>query len=117
MISRRALLHGCSYKYLFMLNYAIFASKIVELPICFLPTFLMKAILINPMLLCTQGSIDAAIMALEKGYAFNLGGGYHHSSKSMSHGFCMFPDITIAIMHVRKYFGVGRAMVIDLDAH
>lgn len=73
--------------------------------------------MLNPVLLATQGTIDGAVMAMDKGFAFNIGGGFHHSSKERSGGFCVYPDISLAINLLRKYFGVKKHMIIDLDAH
>ena len=56
-------------------------------------------------------------MALEKGYAINLSGGYHHCSSTLASGFCFIPDITLAIFHLRKFFGLKKIMIVDLDAH
>jgi len=92
-------------------------SKIAEAPVCFLPGAMVRLMLLSPILYATQGTIDAAIMAHEKGYGINLSGGYHHFHRSTGSGFCFFPDITLAISHVRKYLGVGKVMIIDLDAH
>lgn len=115
--SRAVIKTGSSNCHLFSLNYSMYTSKVIELPICFVPAVLLRHAVINPMLLMTQGTIDAAIMSLNFGFAFNIGGGFHHSSRYKSGGFCMFPDISMAIMHLRKYFGIQRSMIIDLDAH
>ena len=58
-------------------------------------------------------------MALEKGWAINLSGGYHHASYHGGGGFCVYADITMCIKHLRQYYGekVKKAMIIDLDAH
>jgi acetoin utilization deacetylase AcuC-like enzyme len=37
--------------------------------------------------------IDGSCIALEKGYAINLSGGYHHAGFSRGGGFCIYPDI------------------------
>lgn len=71
------------------------------------------------MLFATQGSIDASCIALEKKWAINIGGGYHHASGNSGGGFCVFADITLTIQHLRNYHGdrVQRVMILDLDAH
>lgn len=115
--SRAVLRKGCSASHLFLLNYSLYICKMIELPLCFLPAFLLRLVVLNPMLLMTQGTVDGAIMAFTRGAAFNIGGGFHHSSRSKSGGFCIFPDISLAIYHLRDYFGLSRFMIIDLDAH
>ena len=74
-------------------------------------------LLLNPQLLMTQGTIDGAIMSLDRGYAINVGGGFHHSSMYQSGGFCIYPDIGLAIKHLKAYFDIKKSMVVDLDAH
>lgn len=69
------------------------------------------------MLRAVQGSIDGAILAMTKGYAINLSGGYHHACRSSGEGFCVYPDITLAIQEVKKFANVKKTMIIDLDAH
>jgi histone deacetylase 11 len=56
-------------------------------------------------------------MALEKGYAINLSGGY--ASSNSGGGFCVYADITLCADHLLKYHveTVKRIMVVDLDAH
>lgn len=31
--------------------------------------------------------------------------------------FCVYPDITLAIKYVRKFYKLERVMIVDLDAH
>lgn len=56
-------------------------------------------------------------MAMTKGYAINLSGGYHHASRKSGEGFCVYADITLAIQEVKKFANVTKTMIIDLDAH
>ena len=72
-------------------------SKILELPLCFLPSAALRSVILSPMLRATQGTIDAMSMALAKGYAINIGGGYHHANKQGGEGFCSIADIGLAI--------------------
>jgi histone deacetylase 11 len=117
MITRALLKQICGNYHLFFLNYSIYASKMIEMPICFVPACMMRNFVLNPLMLMTQGTLDAAIMSLDRGFAFNIGGGFHHSSRYKSGGFCVYPDITLAVLQLREYFGIQRSMIIDLDAH
>lgn len=58
----------------------------------------------------------AARVAMERGCAINLGGGFHHCSSDRGMGFCAFADISLAIVSLLDS-GLTRAMIIDLDAH
>lgn len=89
------------------------------MPICFLPSEFLRYRVLNPMMKATQGSLESACMALEHGWAINLSGGYHHATCSSGGGFCIFPDITMVVHHLRKWHfdRVRKVMIIDLDAH
>ena len=63
-------------------------------------------------------TLAATQQALEgKTWAGTLSGGTHHAFRSEGSGFCVFNDIAIAILWVRRNAGVQRAAVIDLDVH
>lgn len=67
--------------------YSAYASTLIELPVFFLPGPFLRSCLLDPMLLATSGSIYAAKLALEKGWAINLSGGYHHASLNRGGGY------------------------------
>lgn len=67
-------------RHLFWLNFSTYICKCIEVPLFFLPEFLMRMRVLEPMQLATQGSIDAACLALKHKWAINLAGGYHHAS-------------------------------------
>ena len=58
-------------------------------------------------------------MALEKGWAINFSGGYHHAHCTFGGGFCVYPDITLCIRLLKKYkpHRIKTVLIIDLDAH
>jgi len=45
-------------------------------------------------------------LSIEKGWAINIGGGYHHAHLNGGGGFCVYPDITLNIKFVKKYYGI-----------
>ncbi|XP_018331299.1 histone deacetylase 11 [Agrilus planipennis] len=67
----------------------------------------------------TGGSILAGKVALERGWAINIGGGFHHCSSKSGGGFCPYADITLLITFLFNYYSqvVRTAMIVDLDAH
>ena len=66
----------------------------------------------------TAGSILAGELALQYGWAVNLGGGYHHASADRYEGFCAIADITLSIKHLQDSNPeIKKVMIIDLDAH
>lgn len=65
------------------------------------------------------GTILAGELAVEKGWAINLGGGFHHCSSEKGGGFSPYADITILIHCLFKCFTdkIKKVMIVDLDAH
>ncbi|KAF6175343.1 hypothetical protein GIB67_021848 [Kingdonia uniflora] len=63
------------------------------------------------------GTILAAKLAKERGWAINIGGGFHHCCAEKGGGFCAYADISLCIhfAFIRLHF--SRVMIIDLDAH
>ena len=55
---------------------------------------------------------------MERGWAINIGGGFHHCSGDRGGGFCAYADITLAIQFLfQRVEGVARVLIVDLDAH
>lgn len=67
--------------------------------------------------LAVQGTINAAIMALQDGIAGNLAGGTHHAMPDYGEGFCVFNDVAVAIQVLRQGMWARRFLVIDCDVH
>ena len=53
------------------------------------------------MCLGSVGSVEAAYLAMNKGWAINLSGGFHHATRSEGGGFCIYPDITFIAHKLR----------------
>ncbi|HSG81370.1 MAG TPA: histone deacetylase [Gemmatimonadota bacterium] len=69
------------------------------------------------MWLCAGGSILAGRIALERGMAVHLGGGFHHAFADHGEGFCLINDVAIAIRALRDEGLIERAAVVDCDLH
>jgi len=106
-------------EYLQSLNSTDTIARITEISIVsFFPIMLVRSRVLNPMLYATSGSILAGKVAMERGWAINLSGGYHHCSGSRGGGFCAYADITLSYRILRENFpSVKKVMIIDLDAH
>ncbi|XP_049894751.1 histone deacetylase 11 isoform X3 [Epinephelus moara] len=60
----------------------------------------------------------AGKLAVDRGWAINVGGGFHHCSSDRGGGFCAYADITLTIKFLfDRVEGISRATIIDLDAH
>jgi histone deacetylase 11 len=58
------------------------------------------------------------MLAIDRGWAINVGGGFHHCSADHGGGFCVYADISLAIHYLfESTETVRRAMIVDLDAH
>ena len=51
------------------------------------------------------------------GFGGNLAGGTHHAFRGEGSGFCVFNDLAVAILALRRDALAARAAVIDLDVH
>lgn len=88
-------------------------------PLALLPAFLLRKKVLHPMRLMAGGSVLAAALALERGWALNLGGGMHHASYHDGGGWCCYDDITLLLRTLKRASKgeFNRAMIIDVDVH
>ncbi|XP_068939872.1 histone deacetylase 11 [Petaurus breviceps papuanus] len=106
-------------RYLNRLKWSFVVATITEIPpvIC-LPNFLVQRHVLRPLRTQTGGTIMAGKLAIERGWAINIGGGFHHCSSDRGGGFCAYADITLSIKFLfERVEGVSKATIIDLDAH
>jgi acetoin utilization deacetylase AcuC-like enzyme len=52
-----------------------------------------------------------------RGLGLHLGGGFHHACEDHGEGFCLFNDVAVAIMVLRRERAIARAAVVDCDVH
>lgn len=121
---------------------------ILEVPVLCLPAWLLRWRVLQPMLYATKGTMGtppatahfalsrmlhtchlipttdlpaavAAQMAVERGWAINLGGGFHHAHGRGGSGFCVYSDIALGVDAVRHRHPtrIRRVLIVDLDAH
>lgn len=105
-------------RYLKSLRWPSAITKAIEVPIPFvLPNMVLQSRLLNPMRWATQGTLDAAFLALKNNWAINIGGGYHHAERDRGMGFCVYGDIQLAAKKVLEQHPEYHILIIDLDAH
>jgi histone deacetylase 11 len=114
---RGLLLESMSKCYLLKQCYTVSICSYIEMPLFLLPAFLLRWRVLDPMLTATEGSILAVCAAMRLGWTVNLSGGFHHASFDEGGGFCVYPDISLAVHYLRTRLGVRRVMIVDLDAH
>ena len=63
--------------------------------------------------------VQAAALALERGWSINIGGGMHHAHSGGGAGWCMFSDLILALRKLRKETQgmINKVMIIDTDVH
>lgn len=67
--------------------------------------------------LAVQGTINAALMAMQDGIAGNLAGGTHHAMPDYGEGFCVFNDVAVAINVLQHSMWAKNILVLDCDVH
>jgi len=79
--------------------------------------FVQNKQLVERELLLVQGTIDAALMALNDGVAFNIAGGTHHAFSDRGEAFCMLNDQAVAARYLIDHHEIKQVLIIDLDVH
>jgi histone deacetylase 11 len=118
IVSEKQLLKVHTKEYLHSLMDSTTVAYIAELPyLSVIPNRILQKKLLNPMKYGAGGTIAGTELALEKGWAINLSGGYHHVKKDSGEGFCYFSDIALAIHTLWEKNSSYKVLFIDLDAH
>uniref|UniRef100_A0ACD6ADL2 Uncharacterized protein n=1 Tax=Avena sativa TaxID=4498 RepID=A0ACD6ADL2_AVESA len=116
--SKEDLLVVHTESYLNSLKSSFRVAAIVEVPpVTFIPNWLVQQKLLYPFRKQVGGSVLSAKLAVERGWAVNVGGGFHHCSAEEGGGFCAYADITLCIHFAFVRLDISRVMIIDLDAH
>mmetsp|Transcript_38196 Transcript_38196/g.85123 ORF Transcript_38196/g.85123 Transcript_38196/m.85123 type:complete len:433 (-) Transcript_38196:357-1655(-) len=95
-------------------------AQVTELqPLVIMPNMLVQWRVVRPMKYHAAGTVLAAGLALQQGWAINVGGGMHHAYQSTGMGWCMFDDFYLAVRRLREASrgAVKKVLYIDLDAH
>ncbi len=64
-----------------------------------------------------NGTVQAALFALQYGIAMNIAGGTHHAFTDRGEGFCLLNDIAIAANYLLQYKLCTKILIVDLDVH
>ncbi|OQV18385.1 Histone deacetylase 11 [Hypsibius exemplaris] len=104
--------------YLNSLRSSSTVARITEVPpAAALPNAVLQQKFLRPMRLQTGGTVLAGKLAVTRGWAINIGGGFHHCSGGDGGGFCPYADITLCLRFLFLTNKITKAMIIDLDAH
>ena len=63
------------------------------------------------------GTIFASHLAMQHGWALNLGGGFHNATADSGKTFCLFSDVLLAMKFIWRKHPLQKFMIIDVDAH
>ena len=61
------------------------------------------------------GTVLACRLALDRGLAINLGGGYHHAGPARGGGFCAYADVPLALALLHSEGRLRSALVVDTN--
>lgn len=64
-----------------------------------------------------QGTLSAALHALNHQIGMNIAGGTHHAYADSGEGFCLLNDFAITATHLLTHDLVQKILIIDLDVH
>eukprot|EP00188_Purpureofilum_apyrenoidigerum_P004531 Plantae.Rhodophyta-Purpureofilum_apyrenoidigerum.ctg5182.p1 GENE.Plantae.Rhodophyta-Purpureofilum_apyrenoidigerum.ctg5182~~Plantae.Rhodophyta-Purpureofilum_apyrenoidigerum.ctg5182.p1 ORF type:complete len:343 (-),score=50.69 Plantae.Rhodophyta-Purpureofilum_apyrenoidigerum.ctg5182:520-1548(-) len=93
-------------------------AQICELPpLAVMPLFLIQKHVLTPMRWQVRGTVLAGELAMQHGWSINLGGGMHHAGPEDASGWCVYADIFLCIVNLRKKNLVRLIMIVDLDVH
>eukprot|EP00271_Cylindrocystis_brebissonii_P023123 TRINITY_DN9381_c0_g1_i1.p1 TRINITY_DN9381_c0_g1~~TRINITY_DN9381_c0_g1_i1.p1 ORF type:complete len:289 (-),score=49.62 TRINITY_DN9381_c0_g1_i1:495-1361(-) len=105
-------------EYLKSLSWSANVALITELPpLALLPNFVVQSRVLRPMRFQVGGTVLGVKLAVERGWAINVGGGFHHCSAGKGEGFCAYADISLAVHFALGRLHMDRVMIVDLDAH
>ncbi|MCH7415574.1 histone deacetylase [Belliella sp. R4-6] len=79
--------------------------------------FPLSSELVNREIHIMDGSVQAALFALDFGIAMNIAGGTHHSFVDRGEGFCLLNDIAISANYLLENELAKKVLVVDLDVH
>jgi histone deacetylase 11 len=117
-VTHRDLLQVHTGEYLRTLRERLVLARILEVPVIrYLPGWLVAWRVLRPMRWATGGTLLASRLAIEKGLAINLGGGFHHAGRDHGGGFCVYADVPLALAVLKEEGRIGSALVVDTDAH
>ncbi|XP_044464634.1 histone deacetylase 2-like isoform X3 [Mangifera indica] len=116
--SKEDLLVVHTESYLDSLKSSLKVATIMEVPpVALVPNFLVQKNVLYRFRKQVGGTILAGKLARERGWAINIGGGFHHCSSNNGGGFCAYADISLCIHYTFVKSNISRVMIIDLDAH
>jgi acetoin utilization deacetylase AcuC-like enzyme len=79
--------------------------------------FPLSSLLVERETTIMQGTVQAALYALQYGIAMNIAGGTHHAFSGRGEGFCLLNDIAIAANYLLEKQLCKQVLVVDLDVH
>jgi histone deacetylase 11 len=99
-------------------GYILRALEVPKIPL--VPFSWVDKKVLLPMRWAVSGTLAAARIALAGENSWNIAGGFHHASKGVSEGFCIYNDIGIAVQELRNEGSLSledNILIIDIDVH
>ena len=73
--------------------------------------------IVEGFVLMAGGTWKATQLALQDGFGYHIGGGFHHAYPDHAEGFCYVNDLAYAIRRAQTEGRIERALVVDCDVH
>lgn len=73
--------------------------------------------LVQREIIIMQGSVDAALYAMQYGVSLNVAGGTHHAFADKGEGFCLLNDFAMAANYLLHHKLAKKILIVDLDVH
>jgi acetoin utilization deacetylase AcuC-like enzyme len=73
--------------------------------------------LVTRTLTAVGGTILAGVLAMDRGRALNLTGGYHHAYYDYGSGYCILNDLYLCALNLLSRPDVARVLIFDCDVH
>ncbi len=73
--------------------------------------------IVEGFVLMAGGTWKATLLALEHGFGYHIGGGFHHAYPDHAEGFCYVNDLAYAIRRAQRERRIQTALVVDCDVH
>ncbi len=87
------------------------ADEVITLEVPF------SSALVKAFITCCGGTLRTGELALTRGAAIHLGGGFHHAFPDHGEGFCLLNDVAVSIRCLQKRGRIKKALIIDCDLH
>lgn len=116
--TREELLRVHTSEYLERLGHARhIAEYLDQRPLMLIPAATLDQRVLRTFRFAVGGTVAAARLALKRGFAVNLGGGYAHAHPDRGQGACVYADVPVAVRTLQAEGRLRRVLVVDCNVY